>query len=656
MKNFYNFKWNSKKYYLPVTILLIYGCGKETNKNTNNNEMITQQETTFKNEYKWKLPELSFYEKKKFMNSVNIVFKDIYVNRVQKIKDLNYDPIIDAKNLDARMSSEEILKNIQMIFTKLRDGHTRFTYPFPAQCFNAFFPLDVKLAYEKSEVNSKRNLIISKVYSVAELAQLGISFNSNEVKNYLNIQPGDQIISISNLGLDLKKKGELSFENALNELGKATFGANEDSFYSVAALYFFRRDGASFELPKGNFTLKIKSSSDGKTVTYYFPWLYLNTQNQLCSEENITSPQNFGTGIKFKVHNTMSIYQTTVINHFINNFNQNEDNNIITKIEEKNGKKIALIKIKSFLPKGLNDNIENDFSALNKVEEEVTDIRNFINENKEHIEGILIDVRDNAGGFESYPQMLANIFTHEFVTNILKQSLVSQLNRDIFFNIGNYAYFSRLDAKHQLVNSLLDTALDMDQMLHDKTKIREIIRRELLLNPANRFDEYEASSLPPFYKKNDNILKPILTTKPVAILTNSNCFSTCEIFTAIFKDRKIARIFSETRRTGGVGSTSMKWNELVTLLNNIENEGILEQTIPNAYLLPKGSDFSFSSSKIYRENNNSEENYIEGNGVLADYVYKVTVDDIKSDDKMILDKIMDDILDKSNSKGFYLNR
>jgi hypothetical protein len=236
------------------------------------------------------------------------------------------------------------------------------------------------------------------------------------------------------------------------------------------------------------------------------------------------------------------------------------------------------------------------------------------------------------------------------------QSLVSQLNRNIFYNLGNYIY-SKLNTKYLLDESLLiSTALDMDQILHDKTKTREIMKSEVLLDPAKRFDGYESYLLSHFYNKNDAILKNIFTTKPIAILTNSNCFSTCEIFTAIFKDRKIARIFSETRHTGGIGSSSMEWNKLITILNNNENEGFQYPTIPNGYPLPKGSNFNFSLSKIYRDNGNSEENDIEGSGVLADFVYKITIDDIKSNDTIILDKIMDDILDKTNSKGFYLTR
>ena len=647
MKKFYNHNCILTKYYLLVIILLIYGCGKESNKSANiDNEGVSQQETNFNNEYKWRLPELTFYEKKKFMNSVNIVFRDIYVNRMQKIKDLNYDPLVDAKSLDARMTSVDLLKKIKMITTKIRDAHTKFIYPFPAQCFNAYFPLNVKLAYEKTEGSSTRNLVISKIYTKTELAHLGISLLPNDINNYQNIQLGDQIISITNLGLEGITKTEISSENALSELGKATFGANKDSFYSVASFYLFRRDGGTFELPKGNLILKIKHLNNGKISHYTFPWIYLNSQNPLCSEENIKSLEKMESRKTFTNKNS-------ILNNFITDLNENE--NIFTKIVLRNEKKIAIIKIKSFFPEGVNKNIENDSTAFDKVEEEVMLIRQFITEKKDQIEGIIFDVRDNGGGIRRYPQMLANIFTHQYIAPPLLQTLVSPLNKDIFYYLGNHPYFSRAKTKYPIDKFLLRTALDIDQLLHDKTKIREIYRRELLLTQTRRFDGLEEKTYPPYNIKSDSLFKDIFTTKPIAVLTNSNCFSTCEIFVATFKDKKIARIFSETKHTGGAGSIDIGWNELTTPVD-INNDEIQNQIVPNGSPLPMGSDFRFSLSKILRESSTSEEKYIEGIGVLPDYVYKPTVEDIKNNDNIIFGKIMDDILDKSNSKRFYLNR
>ena len=78
--------------------------------------------------------------------------------------------------------------------------------------------------------------------------------------------------------------------------------------------------------------------------------------------------------------------------------------------------------------------------------------------------------------------------------------------------------------------------------------------------------------------------------------------------------------------------------------------------IPNAKPLPKRAEIRFAWNKIKRNNNSKYEQYIEGIGVLADYVYKPTEEDALNNGSRILNNIMDDMLDPSNSKKFYLNR
>ena len=530
------------------------------------------------------------------------------------------------------MPSEVLLTNIQNIFIKIKDSNTRFIYPIPAQCYNAIFPLNVKIAYDNSNDSSLKKLVVSKIYSQNDLQSLGINLSQSDLNFYQKIQLGDEIISIKNLGIDSINQTEILAEQALNELTSVTYGANEDSAYSVAAMYFFMRTGNSFKLPKGIFTLKIKQEVDNKIVTYSFPWIYLNVHSTICNTEN-TSRYSLDS-----------------------NLNSNSNNNLMFKIIEKNKKKIALIKIKSFMPKGTINAIFGYYDLNYEAREnEIYLIRNFILKNKNNIEGVIIDIRDNFGGMGSYGQIIANLFTNKFVKNYESQALVSRLNKDIYLNMENLAYITRLNSKHPLDNGAFSTSLEINNLLNDKTKIRDINAQKLLLQPSERFNGYDIENITTQYAKESDILKPIFTTKPVAVLTNSNCFSACEVFVATLKDNKIARIFGETKHTAGSGAISVGWNNLAEPLL-IHNEDNQKTIIPNAKPLPKGSNFIFSLSKIYRKSKNIKETYIEGIGVLSDYVYKPLIEDIKKNDSIIYNKIMNDILDKSNSKEFYLDR
>ena len=203
---------------------------------------------------------------------------------------------------------------------------------------------------------------------------------------------------------------------------------------------------------------------------------------------------------------------------------------------------------------------------------------------------------------------------------------------------------------------ILDTYAEMIYFINNELTKELVKKRELLLKPADRFDGDENDSLPPNYsKKETEILKPIYTEKPIAVLTNSNCYSSCDDFTALFKDYKIARIFGETRHTGGGGANLIEWKDFLIPVV-IDDIGTKSPLIPDGKPLPKGSEIRFAWNKVKRENNSKDEQYIEGIGVISDYIYKPTSYDILNDDESIFNKIMDDMGNSKNPKKFYLNR
>ncbi len=644
-----------------VSTFIFSACGKPNYTNEkfqqNNYKSFSTDQNAKKLSKKWELPELTDEEKQNLLNSVQTVFNDFYVNRIQKIHDYHYDALIEANKLNMNMTSEDILRSTMAIFTNIRDLHTGFIYPIPARCVIGGFPLTVDLAYDQTGTNEK--LIISSKLT----ANPKFEFQEDN-ENFKALQPKDEIISITNLGIEGITNDELSSKEALIELGKIARGANQDAFKTRAVQKFFSRSGAYMKPPEGRFSIKIKKFSDGNIVSYSFPWLTFNSSAAVC-HENVSSTQKNSNKIPNKINNSIYLNNNSYAMKY-NKINVEESikdiyssyiisENIEPTLVEKNGKKFAIIRIYSFMPSGDYD-VYKYLEARKKIDEEVNNLRDFMYNNKDKIHGVIFDVRDNGGGYGSFPQLIANMFTSKFVKNINVRPLVSQINRDTFYNLEMSRYYSRKGTIDELTNPILDTVYEMDKLINGKFSKINVDNRELLLEPEDRYDGDENDALPPSYhKESSEIIKPIFTEKPVAVLTNSNCYSACDMFTSLFKDYKIAKIFGETRHTGGGGANVIEWEDfLIPVI--IDEIGTTTSIIPHGNPLPKGSEIRFAWNKLKRENTSKDEEYIEGIGVIADYVYKPTSDDIINDGESIFDKIMDDMSDTKNSKGFYLNR
>lgn len=631
-----------KKIYICIYIsnLLLISCGKNNDSIYDKEKYIStnnkDNSQTIKN---WELPELSYDEKENLVFAVKTVFNDFYVNRLQKINDFNYDALKEANKLSSKMPSNQLLSETMKIFRNIRDLHTGFIYPVPARCISSHFPLTTKLVY--NEAGEDEKLIVVNKNDKYDF------HNTFYNENYSKIKLGDEIVSIKNIGLEeIPSYKEFTAKDALNEIGKFYRGANSEAYISRAVQNFFNRNGAYMQPAEGVFNVRIRHKEDKSESEFRFPWL----KKQSATPECATQLNSYTDSLNIKYLKYNKVIDTE------ENFTRfgDGDNVTISKLE-KNGKLFALIHLNYFIPSS-EYNFYNYLEAREKINEEINGIKKYINDNKNDLAGIIFDVRGNGGGYGSYAQLLANLFTNTFVKNMLVKPLVSQVNRDTFYNLEMSRYVSRKGTTDPLSTPVLDTVNLMDKFINGKFTKESVAKREIILEEADRYDGDENDALPSFYsKETTEILKPVLTNKPIAILTNSNCYSACDVFTSIFKDYKIARIYGETRQTGGGGANVIEWNDFLEPVT-IDEKGTRTTMIPNARPLPKGSEIRFAWNKIKRPNNTKYEQYIEGVGVIADYIYKPTEEDALNNSKRILNKIMDDMLDPFNSKKFYLNR
>ncbi|BBH52824.1 S41 family peptidase [Fluviispira sanaruensis] len=643
-----------KKSVLLSSVLLTVACQKsDINKSDVQINDIEEMSSTSENNH-WELPELTLQEKKDLVSSVKTVFNEFYVNRNQKVIDYNYDAIAFANKLDENMDSENLLKSTMNIFFNVRDLHTGFTYPVPARCYSGGFPITVGLSYDEKYGYKERLIVSAKLTPSLSLPNA----SAQALADFEALSVGDEILTIRNIGIEGYENQEIYANTAIDIIGKIGRGSNPEAFKSRALQRLFSRNGRYIKIPEGNFTLKVKRAIDGKIVKYTLPWITYVSSEQICNDYFHKKSPNIDIGLDNNIENIYELNNKKNEETFVKDLyaNNASNQNIVKYIAKYKRKSIAVIRINRFIPDG--DFSYSDYLVARKyIENEVNDIRKFILHNRSKIQGVLIDVRGNGGGFGSFPQLLANAFTHKFVSNLEMRPLVSKTNRDTFYNLEMSRYYARLNTSDPMQTPHLSTVNEMDRYLADSNFSDQIQAKTLLLAPADRYDGDENDALPETYNKKDTeILKAVLTIKPIAVLTNSNCYSACDVFVSLMKDYKIAKIFGTTKQTGGGGANVIEWKDFLTPVV-VDEQGTKVSIIPNGSPLPRNSEIRFAWNKIVRPFAVKDyEKYIEGVGVVTDYVYRQTTQDLLDNDKVVFQKVFNDIIDSKNTKGFYLKR
>ncbi|WP_186643641.1 hypothetical protein [Fluviispira vulneris] len=590
------------------TIVFLSACHKSDN---------TAQVSSYTDK-PWELPELTIEEKTNLVDSVQTVFSEYYVNDFQKNNLHNFDAFSESLKLNKEMDSETLLRETMRIFNKNGDIYTKFTYPSPAKCLNAHFYFDVALAYDDPS-DKEGKLVISKKYSIDT-----IPLSREEKIDFNNIQVGDELISISNIGLEGETEEEISALEGLNLLMKQVSGLTDEEKRDQALQRYFLREGDEGKIPEGYFTVKIKRSADAQIVTYTFPWWrYVN----------------------YKCHGGEPVTRETIINK---DEEKKTDNDPTLKAEylsggsanivEYAGKSFAVIRVSKF--------VKNKAHEIDEVER----IKDFLEKERNKIDGVLFDLSGdyNFNNYFSYatsPVALASLFTTQDISypNVILR--VSDSNRETLAN--NLLLYSNLNEK-------LDAFIfdKIGKFLKDETYKEQIKNRSLFTNPFNLFDANHDDIYKKYSKK--IITKGILTDKPIAIFANSDCSYACNTFVSFMKDYKIAKIYGTSKQIGGRDINIFSWKDFASTI--ISPRVTIKSLIPNAKSLPKGSDISFAWGQTVREHASSNEKYLGGNGVLVDTVYLENRDDIINNDRNIFNKIFADMADPENSKGFYLNR
>ena len=230
------------------------------------------------------------------------------------------------------------------------------------------------------------------------------------------------------------------------------------------------------------------------------------------------------------------------------------------------------IRLESFVPEKLTD------------EELVLEVKKILLTNLAKTDGLIFDLRNNGGGWINIAESLVQLFSPKNTIPLNFRLKNSPANR------------------HFMYETRPDDAFSIE--LKAAEEIGAAYTKPIPLNPANELD-----------------LVGQYYFKPVALLTNANCYSSCDMFSASMQDHEAAIIFGEDSTTGAGGANNRSLNDTVKALT---------ESLGPYKVMPSGQDIGYSFRQTIRTGK-SEGIFLEDRGVLSDAIAPTTLSDLYTD-------------------------
>lgn len=544
-----------------------------------------------------KFNELTRAEKQILAEQTQIVLRDLYVNRYQKVEYYgsspyftgHVDPASKVAQVVAKLdslSTADLHTQLSQIFINQRDLHLNYNLPYPHAAFLSFIPVNFSRTVG---ANNQEEVRLSTVYGV---------FFDALIRDQRKPQVGDEVLEYDGLPIQTAISNALYQGNGANPYAGAS-----------RALQFLTFVPQSVYLPpaKDKLTLKLRAASNGEVYSITLPWLVQYDDSKLnpapaplaaSSAKNRAAPQNLA---------EMLMMSNEPIQEMFNQFQQRNlaadfaaipkqataEPSIKWAVVDRNSKKVGYLSISSFVPSSVNDN-----GAL-------TIIANLLRNQLASTDALVIDVRNNGGGSIVYADKLPQMF----IPGNAKTNSARFLNTKANFDFLNQDIF-----KYYWPNWVdLITQAQQTKNRYSATGV--------FTSPA------DANTLGQMYYK------------PVGVLMNARSFSATDLFTCAMTDNAAATIFGEDKRTGSGGA-------------NVLEYGFFANFQPDVYKpLPGGVSMRVSWRQSVRNNYNND--LIEDYGCASQVDVPRVAADLSSGDQLQFNKVADYLLARSPSKSTF---
>ena len=481
-----------------------------------------------------------------------ILLRDLYVHRYEKIAyygdDVDPVPRVAEVVANARtMNDADFHLTLQNIFSSTRDLHTNYYFPNPYACNESFLPFD--FAELRSHEGPK--LVVAQTYP--RLASLEPALAS--------LQIGDRLVSYN---------GQ-SAEDALDALVVEGSGANVDggrrrAMQAMTYLYHLLQP-----IPAEDSVHLVLRHTDGTEYAVDMPWLSYSwcAPSQTASAAVASRPV---AGDAVDVYQQAFQKRADLAARTIGALALKPSNEPILSYGtvSQDGKDYGYLYLTSFEPQVLS------------VSGTVDEIARLLKGELAGTAGLIIDVRDNGGGYINLADEMLQLFSPRHVDTIQFRLKNSALNAFMFDTWADPT---------DPFTALIDSA-------------RKTNRRYTGTAPIT--DDQSANHLSQAY------------FAPVAVLTNSACYSSCDMFTAGMQDNGLATIWGEDHRTGAGGANVVALSEFTQSF---------APGVGPFRALPGAQDMRVAWRDAIRAGKN-EGRVLEDYGVSADRSAARTLDDV----------------------------
>ncbi len=479
--------------------------------------------------------ELTNAEKKVLVEQATLVLEQVYVNQHQKNAYYGISPTADGhldpvKNINeiaanvAHLSTAQLHTKLSQLFISQRDLHLSYGLPAPFGEHQSYLPLSLtRVTHEGNEFS----VAISSVWG-----------------SFSRLFPDQRVPQVGDLVIAYQ--GESIVQAVQNRMARSN-GANPYAGF-VRTLRDMRfRSHRSSGLPgEDTVTLTLASATTGEEYDVTLDWYLYHpekiggapavskaTQSAPSDSMLASVDENAKEFVKsFSENaNTLSLYQgfeaftnaevnmgemdTSTLSVWPKN-NRKPGGAYYYDTVNYNGKNIGYLRISTFHPK--NNWVDELFGIVNTVSlaQDATD-------------AMVIDVRNNGGGYVVLSEMLPQLFVPQDVKAHDYRLLNSPLMQHIY------------------------TATDYG--------LRDPGFAALLAEVAGSNKKYSGTkTITPSYYANS--FKQVYT-KPVAVLSNASSYSATDLFVCSMQDNDAAVIYGEDPRTGAGGASVRNHNDFV---------------------------------------------------------------------------------------------
>ncbi|KAJ3187328.1 hypothetical protein HDU85_006616 [Gaertneriomyces sp. JEL0708] len=519
-------------------------------------------------------------EQKTFVASQAQELMNVYVHSYIKKDAYGVDAnagIADIVAKAASMDDQTFHYSLAKLFLSLRDFHTNYYIPGSHSCFRFLGPFVFDFVASQ---NPEKNPVVA-VRGITEHPEF-LAIMPDAVKS---VKPGDILISVDGK----------PFYKYFQEIAAMTGGANAYGGQRGALALLQSRNGKLYPAPeKDEITFQFKRGVFGKPFSVKVPIVAYANNNCLADAPGSTYQNLLPVEIdrtpkldldwKVPLGLTPEMEDPLAADLFPNKFSQlkyqpTKSSIVGWTIYQPKTTNLGVIRLSAFTENG-------DSTYGDRCKNAIRDL--LVNELKDAA-AVVIDVRGNGGGWISLGEGLTQFFAADFRPGTAR-ALISKNNELIFVN---------------------------------NTAVGEDWKASYL--GAKPGDKYSVPIAFTSFEKANDVGQVWL--KPVGILTDANCYSSCDIFSAAMQDNKAGIVFGEDGTTGAGGA------------NVITHSSNLVPYAPTVYRrLPyteQAGRLGVSDMRVgWRQSvrtllHNGE--LIEDTGIISDAIIRPTIGDITGD-------------------------